>query len=414
MSTSLLALIKLCDVLARAIFVLIVGYTLPLKEAGQFGLYMSVTTVFAFIVGWERYLDLQRNVVGECEVYFDKSLFDSISFYVFNHILVLPVYLLLIWLWTDFNYMMLASSSLILIGEQLGNQVYQIALINSRYRHMVWFLFARSTILLSIVLVLLIWEHGRSNLLFIFCVWATLSGLFSIGVTKQWASITTHRQHVSETHVSLSRRIISQHKSSFFHFIIGLVAIMSLQIDRLVVGSVLNLNQTGVYFRNILVSSIFLQFFSIVSNNRVLPKILVLAKERLLRDQVKLISKELVFMLMFFVLAVAGLGTVYFLTDGIVFLRYNILWEVILILLVAALFRVIGDYASLILHSYKYESLVLRSQIITLALSTPIVFIFTYQFQIFGAATSMLFSSIVYMVITIRFVVIRLAGFCYE
>ena len=58
----LTAALKLTDIAARSLFVLLALFALPARETGQFGLLLTLIGFFSFVVGFERYLDLQRGL----------------------------------------------------------------------------------------------------------------------------------------------------------------------------------------------------------------------------------------------------------------------------------------------------------------------------------------------------------------
>ena len=69
-----------------------------------------------------------------------------------------------------------------------------------------------------------------------------------------------------------------QFKLSKIHFLIGLVALIWIQLDRLVVGLWFSPEKMGIYYRHVSIIGIIYQLFNIISYNRLIPKIFGLAK----------------------------------------------------------------------------------------------------------------------------------------
>ena len=64
MKVNFLVAAKLSEVVTRGIFIIFCTYALPLIDAGVFGLLVTFIGFFAFLLGFERYIDVQRKVSG--------------------------------------------------------------------------------------------------------------------------------------------------------------------------------------------------------------------------------------------------------------------------------------------------------------------------------------------------------------
>ena len=95
------AILKLIDVAARAGFMIFATFALPLAVAGQFGILLTLTALFAFAFGWERSIDVQRRFVGGGEVEFDVAVRRALHLFAFNYAILLPIYALLVAVWAN-------------------------------------------------------------------------------------------------------------------------------------------------------------------------------------------------------------------------------------------------------------------------------------------------------------------------
>lgn len=65
-------------------------YALPLEDAGRFGLAATIIGLLAFVLGYERYIDLQRQIAGRSSLAIRCRLAETLKFYGVHYAVVLP------------------------------------------------------------------------------------------------------------------------------------------------------------------------------------------------------------------------------------------------------------------------------------------------------------------------------------
>ncbi len=88
----LVVLLKFAEVGTRAIFVVGTSYLLPLDQAGQFGLIVTLQGLASFAFGYERHTDIQRRVVGAEPWTFDRAVGQALRLFATNYLVVSPIY----------------------------------------------------------------------------------------------------------------------------------------------------------------------------------------------------------------------------------------------------------------------------------------------------------------------------------
>lgn len=85
---------KLLETLSRGLFVLVCTYRLPLEEAGRFGLLATVIGLLSFVLGFERQIDMQRQIAGRSSSAIRRRMADTLRFFRAHYLLVLPISML--------------------------------------------------------------------------------------------------------------------------------------------------------------------------------------------------------------------------------------------------------------------------------------------------------------------------------
>ncbi len=391
-----LVFIKFVEVFARAAFIVGVAYSLPLDAAGQFGLVATLVGLFAFAFNWERQVDIQRRFVDAPPEVFDRAVKAALPFWGFNQVLMLPVFAVLCWAMAHLTAWQLLLAILIVSCEHVANQTYQMALISRRYWQFLNIVAAKNIAILAAVIPYILFAPSKLTLDYALIVWAVGQVVCAAAVFVLWRRISVAAPH--DEAFSFKGRILSQHRDSLTHFLIGLLAMGGLQFDRLTVGALLPLAETGVYFRHVLAVSFVYQFFNVAFYNRMVPALFALAKAGPLKALVPKIVRELAIVIG---LAIAGFAAALFIdraTDGVIAAKYALSPLLGGVLLTGALLRVSGDFLALPCHARMAERLVLRSQLVTFGVGASALMALTWRFGTIGAAWATVIAGGTYLV----------------
>jgi O-antigen/teichoic acid export membrane protein len=395
-----LILVKIVEVVARGGFIAGVTYSLPLHEAGQFGIAQTLVGVFALCFGWERHVDIQRRMVGDPEPAFDRAVTAAMPFWGFNYLAMTPVFLALSWAMAKLDPLQLAMALAIVVTEHVSNQAYQMSLVNRRYRPLVAIVAARNVATLAIAAPYLLFYPSQLTLSYALGVSAVLSAASIVAIAGGWLRIQQAAPH--ETRFSFAGRIWPQHRASFTHFRIGIVAFLMLQYDRLAVGTFATLAESGIYFRHVLLVFFAYQLYTIASFNRITPAIFAAAKSKPVAHLIGLLRREYVR-----VAAIAGGGLAAAIAIDLalgraISVKYHLEYGLALILLAGTLIRVAADFAGMIVNARMREADLLRAQLIAFACGAILLAALTFLFGIGGAAAASALTSGIYLALVAR------------
>lgn len=395
-----LVVVKLIDVGARAGFVLTATYGLAIAQAGQFGLIATLVGLFAFAFNFERQVDIQRRSAGEPHPVFDRYVTQALKFFLFNWTFMIPLFVLAVALWAEPGWWILGLGVVVVVGEHLSNQAYQYALINHRYYPMLVVVAAKNSLLAAIVLYRALFAREGFDLLFVMELWAIGSVVCTLGLAVMFVRLNASLPKTTPFH--FGDDILGQHKASLTHFLIGLIAILILQFDRLAVGGLMSFEATGQYFRHTLLVSFAYQAFNIASFNRITPAIFTEAKRegvpflrrRVLREYLKtLVGVPLLFLVAW------GLDR---LTAGEWSERFHLSLVLMGLLLVGFVLRAAADFHALILNARHDERHILTSQGAAFAVGAALLVLLTWRFGVYGAACATIATSALYLVLVSR------------
>lgn len=395
-----LVIIKLVEVLSRALFTVGVTYVLPINAAGQFGLANTLIGLFAFAFGWERHIDIQRRLAGTAGLTIDRAVRALPRFWVVNWLSMAPLLLVFAYGLADLDLVLCAVIAVIAICEQIGNVTYNLSVIESRYRRLVAIVAGKSLFLATAIAALFLFAHDWLTLEVVLWSWA-VAGLVSLAtIAMGWAGVK-HPESNSDADVhgpfDIHAGILDQHKASFTHFITGALAVLIIQIDRLVVGTMLPLAEVGIYFRHVVLVSFAYQFFNVVSYNRKLPKVFKLARENHIMQAKGVINREYLIIATMVVLGFAG-GV--FLDVALVHrITRPLLIDVTLVavLLVGSLLRIHADFSALILNAQFQEKRVLTNQIVAFVIGFTALVGLTWAYGLYGTAFATVVGSLAYL-----------------
>lgn len=392
--------VKLVDVGTRAAFILTATYGLQIAQAGRFGLIATLVGLFAFAFNFERHIDIQRRSAGEDHGVFDRYVVQALKFFAFNWVVMVPLFVLAILLWTHAEPAVLGLAVVVVLGEHLSNQAYQYALINHRYYPMLVVVAAKNSLLAGVVLYHALFARAGFDLTFVMELWAVGAVLCTAGLAVMFARLNAAARKTEPFRFNVD--IIGQHRASLTHFLIGLIAILILQFDRLAVGGLMSFEQTGQYFRHTLLVSFAYQAFNIASFNRITPAIFTEAKtrdvpylrRRVLREYLKtLIGVPLLLLLAW------GADR---LTAGVWSERFHLSLMLMGLLLLGFVLRAAADFHALILNARHDERHILASQGAAFAVGAILLVVLTWRFGVYGAACATIATSALYLVLVSR------------
>jgi O-antigen/teichoic acid export membrane protein len=395
-----LVAIKLIEVFSRALFTVGVTYLLAIDAAGQFGLANTLIGLFAFAFGWERHLDIQRRLAGHDSWTFDRAVRALPKFWAFNYGAMVPLLLVLTVMLARLDWRLSLVVALIAICEQVGNAVYNLSVIDSRYRSLVAIVAAKSAILALAVASAFLFAPSWLRIDFILWLWAGVASGSVVAMGFGWFGIRhlhSPERGSEDKPALIHTKIFDQHRASFTHFITGALAVLIIQIDRLVVGSLLPLDSVGLYFRHVVIVSFAYQFFNVASYNRKLAQVFKLSREGDIDGARRTINREYLMVVMIVVLGFAGGALLDVVLGQQISQRLMLRYGLIAILLAASVIRIYADFYSLILNGQFKEKRVLRNQMLSFVAGFASLVGLTLWLGVYGTALGSVLGSVLYL-----------------
>lgn len=392
-----LVVVKMCDIAARAGFVLAATYGLPIAQAGQFGLVVTLVGLFAFGFNFERHIDIQRRTAGEAGEIFDRYVTSALGFFAFNWALMVPLFLVAVVLLTHVSPALLAMAVIVVVGEHLSNQAYQYALISPRYHPLLLAVTAKNATLVVIVLYHALISGTGLDLQVVMELWAAGAVLCTAALAVMWLRLRRPAPRSAPFHFAID--ILGQHRASVVHFVLGLIAILSLQYDRLAVGALMPLDQVGLYFRHTLLVSLAYQAFNVVSFNRITPSVFAEAKDHDVAHLRRRVFREYLRTLVGTPLLLAAAWAADALTGGVYTQRFHLSLWLMAIMLGGFMLRAAADFHALIMNARHREADVLRQQAISFAVGAVLLGVLTWRFGVYGAAGATVVTAALYLIL---------------
>ena len=392
--------VKLVDVGTRAAFILTATYGLEISQAGRFGLIATLVGLFAFAFNFERHIDIQRRSAGEDHGVFDRYVVQALKFFAFNWAIMVPLFVLAIALWTHASWLVIGLAVVVVLGEHLSNQAYQYALINHRYYPMLLVVAAKNSVLALMVLYHAVFARDGFDLMFVMELWAIGAVMCTTALLILFARLNAAAARTAP--FSFRTDIIGQHKASLTHFLIGLIAILILQFDRLAVGGLMSFEDTGQYFRHTLLVSFAYQAFNIASFNRITPAIFAEAKTQGIPHLRRRVLREYLKTIVGVPLLLLGAWGADVLTGHVWSERFHLSLILMGVLLVGFMLRAAADFHALILNARHDERHILRSQGAAFAVGAVLLVVLTWRFGVYGAAFATIATSALYLVLVSR------------
>ncbi len=390
-----LVVIKFIEVFTRAAFIVGTSYSLSLSGAGQFGIVATWVGLFAFAFNWERQVDIQRRYAGLPEPVFDRAVSAALPFWGFNQLIMLPIFAAVVWSMAHLTPMQLALAVVIVSCEHIANQTYQMALISPRYTPFLGLVAGKNVGVLAAILPYVILFPSKLTLDYALIVWASGQVLCAFAVFALWWQRSDPAPH--EDGLTRWQRLFAQHRASFTHFQIGLIAILMLQYDRLIAGWLLPLDQTGLYLRHVLIVSFVYQFFNVASYNRIMPRIFAAARTECDAQLLAQMRPEL--MRMFAVVGAAfAIGVAIDAATGhAITARYHLSIAFAGILTLGALLRVMADFLGMIANARMREKVIRRQQLIAFIVGAVLLALAVARFGVGGAVGASFTISALYL-----------------
>ena len=177
---------KLLETLSRGFFVLACTYRLPLVDAGQFGLMATLVGLLAFLLGFERQIDVQRQVAGRSDAAIRRRFGDTLRFYGVQYLLVLPTAALLLHLALGWDAATVAWVLVIIAAEHLSNQAYQAMLVDKRALPLMITVAIKNSVLLAAVAVASVTLGPGFDVAWVLHAWGCASIAFIGLIAWQW------------------------------------------------------------------------------------------------------------------------------------------------------------------------------------------------------------------------------------
>jgi hypothetical protein len=388
--------LKFVEVGARAVFILLTTYSLDLKEAGQFGLLVTLQGLASFAFGYERHVDVMRRRNHASPLQFDRLVSQAAVLQSVNGLLVVPVFIAIVCLVIPLSPALVGLCAFIAFAEQWMNNAYHLAVVDNRYRAMLINAALRSLGLATTCILAVV--DGEIDLTTTIQAWALVSAFGFVSQVMIWRYFRSEFTSTESAFVFLNR----QYRASFTHFAIGLVAVLTLQAERLVAGAVMSFQSAGVYFRHVVLLSMIYQLLSIASYNRVLPRIYAFSDPSALPSLLALVRREyrnVVFAIVVFgALLLVGFAALGSRLEAE--FKLNIFF--FLSMLVVAAIRSRADLNSLIFNALHREKLVFQMQFVSVIVTVTFALVLAYKFAIPGLIAAGGIGSVTYLFMSTR------------
>ncbi len=399
-----LVAVKLAETFFRGLFVLICTYNLPLESAGRFGFYVTFVSLCVFFLGFERHIDIQRQVAGLSPLAVKKRMAEALKFFLVQYsaaLLLLGFAVLLLGIPIGAAVLFMA----IVVGEHISTQAYLAVLIAPTIYPLFLAVTFKSAVQLLAVLYPLWQGDAYLSPQYVYVIWAIAS--VGLALFTAIAGLLWGRNRVPDSGDELPYQTVAkQYYASAYHFLIGFVAVAMLQFDRLVIGIMLSATDAGVYFRHIALGGLALQLFNIVSYTRVAPQVFQLGRGLARARASEVVTTEYRRFALF-IIAATGLSLVANKLMGNPAQRFHLEPFVLCLIMVGLLFRSSADYQGLLLLTTQSDGLVLRNQVASLVVGTACVFLLSWSFQLQGAFVGTLLAPMMYFFLNRKFAMLR-------
>lgn len=391
---------KLAETVSRSLFVILMIYFLPVELSGKFGFLTLLFSLFATFYGFERYISLQRQVVNESDEFAINEFATVLKFYIINFLIAIPFLILFIKIRTFDSYFLIGCCVLISFVEHISNSVYNISIVYVKFLKAMPVIIIKNLLLLIVACYLIVFKKN-DPLETVVIIWAIIS-LIQILFFMIIFFRLMNLYKIIFWKFDLAQ-LFQQYKFAYVNFLIGIVALLSLQADRLIVGISFNTAITGMYFRHVSIISILYQLFNIVSYNRLLPNVFLHAKTETFDFLKKIITREYIRA----VIAIS-LGIVFFMFAYYFFAKrvldyFHIDLIILVVLLTIFAIRIYADYRAMILNALHLELKTLIFQVSSLVLGILLMFSLIPFFNVKGVLASSFIGTITYALLMFQY-----------
>ena len=261
--TSSVAAIKLVEFGARSILILLCIYLMPAVEAARFGTVMLFVGLFSFLVGQERYVDLQRRLPALSHVDAGAAIISYGRLISVGYLLGIPLLYVLLREFAGVTNQEALLAVMVAVVEHLSQECYRIVLITDRHRVLLFGSAAKTVVVLAVVAVIAIIRGHALSLESVLFWWTAIGCMWIL------LSVIEIRCLVRSGQGGELIGLRTQCTRSYRHFAIGLVAILALQADRFVAIRVLGIEELAQYFRAVMTAGAAYQILVICSFNRI-------------------------------------------------------------------------------------------------------------------------------------------------
>ena len=227
-----------------------------------------------------------------------------------------------------------------------------MALFNSLTLQNIWFVWGSACLVFFF------------NSVFFYCKFLT------INVSQCWSKLTP---------------IWSLYKRSHWHFFIGLIAVLLLQIDRLIVAAFLDMTEVGIYYRHVAIVALTYQAFNILIFNQWIPKIYGAVNAGRSQEAACNLNRIYLRVAALTALLCPAIYALLFFSTHFGF-ELGLRMDLLALLIAAAIIRFRTDFNNLLLNAHKAEIKILQNQIISFLALTLCLPFFIYHTGPIGAA----------------------------
>jgi len=366
-----LALLKLSDVLLRALYVLTALYVLEPRSAGQFGLFTTLVGLYAFAIGFEYYRVLQHRLAGAGKSRAAALLEGLVPFVCANYIVLLPIFSALILFWLQFTAFQVVAALVIVAAEYLCNEVYRVAVVSDKYRHLLLIAVIRSGMSAGALAIAIAIQGHELGLATVILIWAATSAIGFLAIIVAYGVLRSGPIATVDWTFAALR---NHYRVSIIYFLVGLAAILSAQADRIVVGAVGGFETAGLYFKNLFLAAAVYQASTILFHNRTIQQLFKIAANAS-ASVMSFLGKQTLQLTTFYSVVAAFFWVAeYTVGQGMGFEAQSpIRAEYLSGLLFACLLRSVADYAASFLVAQNGGAAILRAHcwaiVVTIALN---------------------------------------------
>ncbi len=375
-------------------------YFLSVEQAGLFGSITLVINFFSVVSGFESHICLQRELVNKSNNEIQKIIKSALIFFCINYLITIPILALALFKFGVNGWILIISCFIIAVSEHICNMAYNLAIVHEEYIKAMPLIITKNIILISATIFMILNKY-ENTLSYILCLWAVISSV----ILLLFIRFIIVKQSMSGSPLfSMNLEAIKfLYRNTYINFLIGAVAVLSLQFDRLIVSLNMTESEVGVYFRHVSVISILYQLFNIISYNKLVPKIFSVAKHSNRVNLKKIINKEYNYILIISFLSIIAL---YFSVQYL-FANYIAKFEIDIVILIVLLLnftiRSYADFMSLIFNAFRFESRILFFQLTSLVIGVLVLYFLIPVYKINGVLMAIVSSTLLYSLLMILF-----------